>query len=31
VVAAEKLLPRGQLIAVIGGIGLVIAGVVVAL
>ena len=31
VVAAEKLLPRGQLIAVIGGIGLVIAGLVVAL
>ena len=31
VVATEKLLPRGQLIAAIGGIGLVIAGVVVAL
>jgi predicted metal-binding membrane protein len=31
VVAAEKLLPRGQLIATIGGIGLVIAGIVLAI
>ena len=31
VVAAEKLLPRGRLIARIGGIGLVAAGIVVAL